>query len=622
MNSSTERPFQLSLRWRITLPFLLLALALALGGAYFVLRLLRETGEERFLRQLANSGQLASDAVVRIEGELLELERLVANTEGVSEAVLADDAEDLRLRILPLVVNAGADSVAVLDDEAQSLLSIRRQFSEGQASYETVRGERFYAEWDLVLGILSPEQVEDEAEKHAGMGVLEVGDEQVEVMFVGGPILLPTGRRIGLVLVGEYVDDVAERMSEASGANITLYDAGLGEPLATSLEGEALGELQLPEVWRTSAFGGADETPVRQISIAGVPYREALTPFEAKGGEVILGITGTSLIDAPLIAPREEGEGGSGRTLQIVVGFGALGLLLIGIAGLIVSHGITQPLVEIANATSQVAIGNLDVEIPERGGGEVTVVARSFNQMVRSLRQLSESGDWGTTASLPPAILGSFEAETGTLMEVEPARIVLLALSLAVEGGEPSSDLQQEARMVEEAFVEVEAALRGHRGKILDFDGDVVTAGFGMPGTQTPLHVAALLAVHAAFQVIEDLAQVDIIWRSGGAPGLSMGAAVHEGSVVLTDVGKEYGLSPAPLGRTVKVTRGLLNPAKQMAGGGILVTQPVFDRLGSVHGQFTFGRSGMASVKEADETIRVHELKDRKIKLVETADDW
>lgn len=622
MDSQAKGPIQLSLRWRITLPFLLLALALALGGAYLVLRLLRETGEERFLRQLANSGQLASDAVVRVETELLELERLVANTEGVSDAMLAGDAEELRQRILPLVVNAGADSVAVLDDQAESLISIRRQLTEGPASYETVRGERFYSDWLLVEQVLESNQGEQAPEKHAGLGTTQVGDQQVTAIYVSGPIVLPTGRRIGLVLVGEYLGDLAERMSEASGANITLYGLGFGEVLATSIESETDTELQLPEVWRTSAFSGSEETPVRQISIASVPYREALTPFEAKGGEAILGVTGASLIDAPLITATETDAQGSGRTLQIVVGLGALGLLLIGIAGLVVSHSITQPLVEIANATTQVATGNLDVEIPERGGGEVTVVARSLNQMVRSLRQLSESGGWESTASLPPAILGSFDAGTEPLPESKAVEAVLLALSLAIEIPPEESEEVDEVLRVEEAFLEAEAAIQQHHGRILDFHGEELIAGFGLPGSPSPLPVAALLATHAAFHVLERLRQVDMIWRTEGQAGMELGAVVHVGSLVLAEVGKKYGLSPALLGPTVRITRGLLTPARQVEGGGLLVTGEVFQKLRTVQGQFSVGRSGMASIKETGRAVRVHELKDRKIKLIETGSEW
>ena len=104
-----QKRVRFSLRWKITFPFIFLALTLGLGAAFLVNQLLRQTEEFQFLRQLADSGQQATDAIVRMEIDLLELERLIANTEGVSQAVALQNAEDLRARILPLVINASID---------------------------------------------------------------------------------------------------------------------------------------------------------------------------------------------------------------------------------------------------------------------------------------------------------------------------------------------------------------------------------------------------------------------------------------------------------------------------------------------------------------------------------
>src|SRR3970040_453102 len=96
-----------SLLWRITLPFMLLAMILGFGAAYLINRLLSEDEGLRFQRQLVNSGQQAADSVVRAEIDLLELERLIANTEGVADAAAGAGAEGLRVGVLPLVVKCG-----------------------------------------------------------------------------------------------------------------------------------------------------------------------------------------------------------------------------------------------------------------------------------------------------------------------------------------------------------------------------------------------------------------------------------------------------------------------------------------------------------------------------------
>lgn len=85
------------MRFKITVPYVLLALTFVLMAAFLVGRYLQETLQERFTNQLADSGKLAADWMVEEERRLLESLRLIANTEGVSDAILAGDAERFAL---------------------------------------------------------------------------------------------------------------------------------------------------------------------------------------------------------------------------------------------------------------------------------------------------------------------------------------------------------------------------------------------------------------------------------------------------------------------------------------------------------------------------------------------
>jgi hypothetical protein len=77
-----------SLRWKIAIPFMLLAMALGFGVVTLMGRNLSGGAQERLARQLAGSGQQAVDSVVLMESELLRLSRLVSNTEGGVEGVV------------------------------------------------------------------------------------------------------------------------------------------------------------------------------------------------------------------------------------------------------------------------------------------------------------------------------------------------------------------------------------------------------------------------------------------------------------------------------------------------------------------------------------------------------
>lgn len=606
----------MSLRWRITLPFLLLALLLGLGASYLVIRLLRETSEERFLRQLANSGQLAADAVVRVETELLESQRLVANTDGVLAETVALDAEALRALVLPLVVNVGMDAVAIVDDAGLSMLSIRRNPEGGPGAYETVRGEAIYADWPAVRATLDILPREPTGDKEVGLGRVQSGGQDHQILFVVGPQRLTSGRVAGAVLVGEYLPDLADRVAEASGANITFYELLAGEVLATSLQGQPDASLRLSDDLLTAAVTAQDQTAVRQIQVADVPYREALIPLTARQGEVLLGVMGISLIDAVTVAADESSALSSDTTTRTVVGYGAVALLLIGIAGLLISYSITRPLVDIASASRQVAQGNLDVQVPERGGGEVTIVARSFNQMIRGLKKAGETTEWETRTDLPPALMGSFEAESRRLTEAESLDLTLLAIALNEVTPVTRQSAEQAAGRVEMVIDALETVLGPHRGYLAQFDGQVALVAFGMPPDRQPKQVSAMLSIHAAYAGLAALGKLDMVWRAEGAGGLAAAAVVHAGQVIVGEVGHKYGLPTLLLGDTVKETLALIGAVRQLEAGGILVSETVHDRLAGAAAHFVFGRRGQLALRGLGRELTVVEVSDRKLELV------
>ncbi|MFP3853632.1 MAG: cache domain-containing protein [Anaerolineales bacterium] len=607
---------QLSLRWRITLPFLLLALLLGLGATYFVLRLIQETGEERLLRQLANSGQQAADSVVAAEQDLLALERLVSNTEGVVAATLTNDAEALRTRILPLVVNAEADMVAVVDQDGTSLLAARRQPEAEAGSYETVRGEAYYADWEFVEAVLSQEN--PSGEKRIGLGEIQVSGRQVTALFIVGPLRSSSGRLAGAVLAGEYMGELAERISSTSGANVILYTEGTGEVMGSSFSQEQGALLPLPQDWLEEALTIEVGTPVRQIEIAGVPYREALLPFVARDGQTVLGVMGVSLLDTVQADQEAASDQASIETTRTVALIGAVGLLLIGIIGLLISHSITQPLVEIAEASKQVATGNLDIEVPERGGGEVTVVARSFNQMVRGLRQSTQGLDWGG-GQLPAAEREPWkEFETVPLPEAEEATASILVIDIRTSA--VTEDGAGAAMAAERAWRRadvLERIVETHRGELIYFDGYQGLASFGLPPDRQPVPVSALLASHAAVALVEELRSLDLADRLESGEGFAVTTVVHLGPVAYGDMGNRYGLSRALYGPTVKDAKDLLGAAAQRQEGGVLITEATQSALGRTRSQFIFGRKGVVSLRPPGGDMEVFEVQERQVRLLD-----
>ena len=193
-NTTSPSRFQFSLRWKIILPFMLLVLLLGLTVVFLGSRMIGQADEVSFYRQVRDGGQQAVDEVVRIESRLLEAQRAISNTEGVSEAVIRKNAEQLRSRVLQLVVNSGLDVAVVLDRDGSSLLAIRKSSPDAPpGDYLTLRGEGFYKEWTFVQDILTLSGSdligEGTGEKEVGLHALLIGDEEEYVFFIGGPLI-------------------------------------------------------------------------------------------------------------------------------------------------------------------------------------------------------------------------------------------------------------------------------------------------------------------------------------------------------------------------------------------------------------------------------------------------
>jgi two-component system, NtrC family, nitrogen regulation sensor histidine kinase NtrY len=69
----------------------------------------------------------------------------------------------------------------------------------------------------------------------------------------------------------------------------------------------------------------------------------------------------------------------------IAYGVAAGGILLAILASLWIAARVSRPIERLAHAAEEVAAGNWDVQVPERGRDEVSVLARSFNHMTSEL---------------------------------------------------------------------------------------------------------------------------------------------------------------------------------------------------------------------------------------------
>ncbi|HEY2980113.1 MAG TPA: cache domain-containing protein, partial [Anaerolineales bacterium] len=136
-----RRPIRLSIRAKLTLPYVLLSILIALGGGMIVTRVVMDSLEERFLNQLIETRKLASELMVSEENRQLGTLRLLSHTEGVAEAIQAGNESQVLDLLYPVTFNAGEDVVLVFDDQGRALTSIELSATTGKYEFSTLRPE-------------------------------------------------------------------------------------------------------------------------------------------------------------------------------------------------------------------------------------------------------------------------------------------------------------------------------------------------------------------------------------------------------------------------------------------------------------------------------------------------
>lgn len=362
------------IRLKVTLPYLILALIIAMAGAYIVTQLVFDTIEERFTNQLIETGKIAAEWMVKEEGKLLETLRLVSHTQGTVAALKAGNAEELRSIAYPILLNASIDALEIVDLNGESVLSLRHRSGDLIEEYDFSRGDSSFQTWEIFKQV-KDQRVDNQGDKFAGIASAEWGD----YLYVSGPVYDQGGQLSGVVLVGDSLNKIAEEIRQTTLSQVTIYNL-VGEEITTTfiesgfhLEAKSANEILARQ---------AGESFMRENTVANIPYQGIYTPLEVRSGRDV-GIMATSLAKTFLVSA-------SNATRLQIFGFVTTAFLFIIAVGLFITDRFTKPLLKVVDASSQVAAGDLDVSVDPKGNDEITALANSFNLMVASLKR-SES---------------------------------------------------------------------------------------------------------------------------------------------------------------------------------------------------------------------------------------
>jgi HAMP domain-containing protein len=367
------RVIRMPLRFKITLPYLFLAMVLSIGVGFLATKIIFDTIDERFTNQLYEAGQLAADFVKNEENRLLGTLRALSHTEGVAEAIQQGNSDNLRDLTFGSVVNNQEEAVEFLDTQGNLVLSMRHKKGGKLEEYNFSKGGSVFAQWDIVKNVLA-EKSDSLGDKFSAYIRTGWGD----YFYVSGPIQDKNNNLVGVILVGKTLNTLVRQVRENTLAQVTLYSFG-GQPLASTFTDP----ITLDPATEQAVLVNQDTSSYRRnvrrrdLNMGELNYGEILGPWEARGG-VDMGVIGSSLIKNVLVTASTPTR----LEILLLITFTVFIILIVGFN---LASLITRPLITLVAASQEVASGHLQVQVPDDSGDEIAVLAQSFNQMVQNM---------------------------------------------------------------------------------------------------------------------------------------------------------------------------------------------------------------------------------------------
>jgi class 3 adenylate cyclase len=575
----SQRPlFAPRLSFKITLPYVALALILALATIYIVASTQAAKVTNEFSRQIEDARVRVADSVVLAEKAQVTNVRTLARLSGLAQLVHAGDQAALVALVAPYAVSQNIERIVIVGADGTVLATLHDQGAE----ILTVAANPALARWEGVAAVLAQRR-DEQGDKYVAL----VDDQGEPVLYTIAPIYAGNSLA-GALLVGSSARGLVERWRGATLADVTLYDAD-GVSLATSLGAEP--PAPLDDVQRGS------RPAYRDVALGSRDYGEVVAPLWLRGSptEQYIGVAISTAGQENLFEQAEF------RLLPI---FG-LGLLATFILGILLSRRITRPIFALVDAAEGVASGNLDHDLPVTTGDEIGALTSSFNTMIGGLRERERMHD----------ILGRFVSPTVARLVLshpldlsgETKLLTILFTDLRdftvlSEREEPAvviSGLNDYFRIV------VDAADR-YGGVVNKFGGDSTLVLFGLTDEQANPQASAESAVRAALDIHAGLSQLNMQRVTEAAPPLLAGIGINTGTVVAGLIGAERRMEYTAIGDAVNLSARIQTLNRKL-NTDILISDATYQALGDLGGLQVVNR-GLRQLKGKSQKVRVYSV--------------
>lgn len=571
---------RIPLRSKLILPYLLLALIVALTAAHLVTRVVLGSWTERFYNQLLTAADQSADLLVRQEEEQLATWRRIAFTEGMASAAAAGATGELERLVHPLFLLSDSAHVIVLDRAGRPLV---------ERAAEGIQSDNVpYADWEVVRRIQ-----QDPVNRYAGL--LQVGDRTM--FYTAGALQLPTGEPSGMLLVGTPLEQIAQQLDERLLVGISFYEPGGMLLVSTIGRADPLAMTVPPPLAAEVLLRQGEGSPIRTVRPSRDGFAQILLPFQIGTGEDV-GILGVSLRLDLLASPLYPAR-------WLIMGIFAFGVMAIIVIGYLLSAHILRPVSALTEASLRVAAGDLTVTVDTSSGDELAQLGESFNQMVSDLRHRRHVEDlFGRYVgdSIARHILSDEIESEGRRIEAT----VLFADIRDFTAYTEKTNLPDLMSELNEYYTMMQRIIDESGGVVNRFGGDSLLALFGapLPHPEHPHH-----GVSAAVRMKEQLAILNDRRQGRGDLPFRVGIGVATGEMIVGNMGSTSRREYTVLGDAVNLAKRLSDLNKENELYTIFVNDATADAVAREEA-WRLEPLGEISVRGKRDAVPVHALRD------------
>lgn len=422
------------LRLQLIIPYVILTLAVSGIGIYIVTRLVTSSLRERFSNQLLEASRVAADGIVNREEAHLDNLRLMAFTEGVSNALETENRTELESLLFPLVVNENVQLLTLTDRNGIEILSIIQNPDTGD--YANSFGADLSG-----LGLVRLPMIgfsDEVGDKFSAFDTTQIGT----YLMTSAPVYNSQSQLVGVILIGSNVDSLVKTIKSQALADTILLDTS-GHVLDSTFP--------FIDEGRNNLMLSPNEVEELVISLS-KDVTISARGYEVFYSQLILrqkkvGFLGIALPTNFVVATESTSQ----VTLSIIFTLATLGIVVI---GYILAVTIARPILRLRDAAVAVGSGDLDQRAHLSRRDEIGQLGHEFDKMVANLQnrtsELAQSEKLSAVGQLAAGIAHDVKNPLG----------VIKGLAEEIEENMPAnSDSIQHLRVIQDNASRADAIL-------------------------------------------------------------------------------------------------------------------------------------------------------------------